>query len=103
MNNKIDIRKQVIKAMNTKDYYLYKDFCLDVGICRFNFSKWMNRKQTISTNTFFKILNRLEILCPEHNLALGKKTNLDDLLYLYENQDKLKEVFKALDNLKDRY
>ena len=47
----MNIRKQIITAMNAKDYYHYTTFCSDVGICRFNFSKWINNRQSLSTNT----------------------------------------------------
>ena len=99
----MNIRKQIIKAMNTNDYYHYTTFCNDVGICRFNFSKWINNKKSLSTNTLFKMLNHLKILRPKHNLTLGKNTNIEDLIYLYENQDKLQKVFEALDELENRY
>jgi len=98
----MDLQKQMIKAMNAKDYYHYNTFCKDVGICRFNFSKWINRKQSLSADTLFKMLNRLEILCTKHNPPLGKNVNVEDIIYLYENQDKLQELFTALDILKTK-
>lgn len=99
----MDLRKQVIKAMNAKDYYHYNVFCSDVGIDRFNFSKWMNRRQSLSTGTLFKILNHLKILCPEHNLTRVNYLNVDDLVYLYENREELEKIFDALEELELRY
>ncbi len=99
----MNLRKQIIKAMNAKDYYHYTTFCSDVGISRFNFSKWINHRQSLSVGTLFKILNHLKILRPEHNLPQVKKLDVDDLVYLYENREELTKVFDALEELETRY
>jgi len=77
----------------------YSTFCKNVGISRFNFSKWVNNHQKLSVKTLFKILNQLEVLSPEHNFLSIEKITTDDLLDLYENRDKLENIFKALEKL----
>ncbi len=90
------LKSHILSAIG---YEHYSSFCKNAGISRFNFSKWVNNHQKLSVATLFKILNYLEVLSPEHNFSSIQKLTTNDLLDLYENREKLENIFKALEKL----
>lgn len=92
------LKAHILSAIGFNHYHT---FCKNVGISRFNFSKWINNHQKLSVVTLFKILNYLEVLSPEHNFLSIQKLTTDDLLDLYKNRDKLENIFKALEKLEN--
>lgn len=96
----IYLKSKILQAIG---YQSYSEFCAKVGISKFNFSKWVNKHQNLSVATLYKILNYLEVLSPEHNFSSIEKLTTNQLLDIYENRDKLEEIFKALEKLDNDY
>ena len=94
------IKYKILAGMGLESY---TDFCKNVGISRHNFSKWINNHQKLSVSTLYKLLNYLEVLPPEHNFLSIEKLTVDQFIDLYENRDKLEEVFNSLERLDKKY